>query len=104
MARIQTVLALAGLLCAGAVAAWADPNDVLPEAPAKAVVVRACSSCHQPAVIVAKPHTGAEWDELVGKMIDRGAQLTDAEQDQVIAYLTKFFAPPPAVAPAPSGH
>lgn len=104
---------VAAVVSAAVLLAWAnpvsaqDPNDLLPEAPAKAVILRACTSCHQPTVIVAKPHTADEWDEIVGKMIGRGAELTDAEQDQVIGYLAKNFGPKapaaPASTPAPGG-
>lgn len=73
-----------------------SPDDALPEGPAKAIVLRACTGCHQPTVIVSKPHSADEWDDIVGKMIGRGAQLTDAEQDEVITYLAQNFGPKPA--------
>ena len=98
---LRVAAALAAVLVAFAAPTLAqDPNDLLPEAPAKAVILRACTSCHQPTVIVAKPHTADEWDDVVGKMIARGAELTDAEQDQVIAYLAKNFGPKTPAAPA----
>lgn len=79
-------------------------TDALPEGPAKAVILRACSTCHQPTVIASTPHSADEWDEIVGKMVGLGAQLTDAEQDQVVAYLAQNFGPkPPAPAPTPGG-
>jgi hypothetical protein len=99
-ARLAIAVALAGLT--GSVARAASPNDLLPDDPAKAVLVRACTSCHQAPQIVAKRHTEAEWDALVGKMIDRGARASDDEQDQIITYLTKYFGPTPAKAPAPA--
>lgn len=74
----------------------AGPNDVLPDAPAKALVIRACTNCHQAPQIVAKRHTADEWDALMGKMIDRGARLTDDEADQVYGYLVRYFGPTPA--------
>ena len=83
-------------LAFGPPALAAGPNDVLPEAPAKVLVVRACTSCHQAPQIVAKRHTADEWDDLLGRMLDRGARLTDAEQDQVYEYLVKYFGPAPA--------
>jgi hypothetical protein len=97
--RVRLALGLTLCLAAG-VARAQSPNDILPEAPAKAVVVRACTTCHQAAQVVVRRHTQAEWDELVGKMIDRGARLTDDEQDQVIAYLAKYFGPTPTRGPA----
>lgn len=87
----------AAVLAAVAVTAPAGatgPNDVLPEAPAKVLVVRACTSCHQAAQIVAKRLTADEWDVMVGKMVDRGARLTEPEQDQVYDYLVKYFGKP----------
>jgi Quinohemoprotein amine dehydrogenase A, alpha subunit, haem binding len=86
-------------IAAGGLAAAASPNDVLPEAPGKEIVVRACTSCHQAPQIVAKRHTPEEWDELVGKMIARGAAVDDAEEDVVINYLTKYFGPGESAAP-----
>jgi hypothetical protein len=105
--RAPVVLTAAILFAIAATAFAQGPDNILPEAPAKAVILRACTSCHQPTVIVAKPHTADEWDEIVGKMIGRGAELTDAEQDQVISYFAKNFGPKapgsPASTPAPGG-
>jgi hypothetical protein len=95
-------LGLAVLACLlASPALGASPNDLLPEAPAKAVIERACTTCHQAPQIVAKPHTGEEWDSIVGRMVDRGARASDDEQDQIIAYLTEHFGPP---APAPGAR
>jgi cytochrome c5 len=80
-------------------------GDILPESPGKALVVSACTTCHQAEVVVAKRRTAAEWDEVIGKMVDRGATLSDAEQDQIYDYLVKNFGAEGAVAPthAPAG-
>jgi hypothetical protein len=84
-------------------AAAEGPDDILPEAPAKVLVVRACTSCHQAPQIVAKRRTADDWDVMLGKMVDRGARLTEAEQDQVYDYLVTYFGPepPPPATPAP---
>jgi hypothetical protein len=97
--RSHGLAVLACLLAAPALGA--SPNDLLPEAPAKAVIVRACTTCHQAPQIVAKPHTAEEWDSIVGRMVDRGARASEDEQDQIIAYLTEHFGPP---APAPGAR
>jgi hypothetical protein len=95
--RASIAGSLGGLaLLAAMSAVAAGPNDILPEAPAKALVVRACTSCHQASQIVAKRLTPEEWDVTLGKMIDRGARLTEAEQDEVYDYLVKYFGPPGA--------
>jgi cytochrome c5 len=66
---------------------------VLPAAPARALVVRTCAACHAPEIVVAKRHTADEWDEIIAKMVDRGALATEDEQQQILSYLAKFFGP-----------
>jgi hypothetical protein len=85
----------------GATARETGPNDVLPEEPAKALVVRACTGCHQAPQIVAKRLSPDDWDVMIGKMIDRGAPLTEDEADRVYAYLVKHFAAAPPASEAP---
>ena len=100
----RALLALGVCVLASAAPAGAQgPNDILPEAPAKALVVRACTACHQAPQIVAKRLSADEWDAMLGKMVDRGATLTEDEQDQVYDYLVKYFGPGSAAAPAPAG-
>jgi cytochrome c5 len=70
--------------------------DLFPAAPQRDLVVRTCAACHAPEIVVAKRHTEDEWDEIIAKMVDRGAVATDAEQEQILQYLTKFFGPAPA--------
>jgi hypothetical protein len=89
---LAAAVAAIGLAWAGAGAA-AGPNDLLPEDPAKPLVVRACTTCHQAPQIVAKRHTAEEWDQLVGVMVDRGARANEDEQQQIVDYLTKYFGP-----------
>jgi competence protein ComEA len=67
--------------------------DVFPPAPERSLVVRTCAACHAPEIVVAKRHTVDEWDEIIAKMVDRGAVATDDEQQQILSYLTKFFGP-----------
>lgn len=93
--RLRTAaLTVAAAACAAALAASPQASaqdDLLPEAPGKARVVTACTGCHQAAIVVAQRRTPDGWDEVIGKMVDRGAVLTEAEQDEVYAYLVKAF-------------
>lgn len=92
--RLLSAAACAALLAAAfAPALAAGPNDVLPEAPAKAIVIRACTNCHQAPQIVAKRLTPEAWDAMMGKMIDRGARMTEDEEAQVYDYLVANFGP-----------
>ena len=97
---IAAALALAVSL--SGTARGADPNEMLPEDAAKPLVVRTCTSCHQAAQVIAKHRTAEEWDEMVGKMVDRGAQANETEQQQIADYLTRYFGPAPSAAPAPT--
>jgi cytochrome c5 len=83
------------LAAAGESRARAAPSgvDVFPPAPQRNLVVRACAACHAPEMVVAKRHTADEWDEIIAKMVDRGAVASDEEQQQILEYLVKFFGP-----------
>jgi uncharacterized membrane protein len=63
------------------------------EAPDRDLVVRVCTPCHAPEQVIAKHHTADEWDAIIGKMIDRGAQANEAQQDRIFAYLVRFYGP-----------
>ena len=106
--RVRLRLAGAAVvLCFGTAGAGlaADPNDLLPDSPGKDVVVRVCTSCHEAAEITYKRRTSQDWDYMIGKMIDGGAELTAAEQDTVHTYLVKNFGPKPTDdAKTPSGR
>ncbi len=67
--------------------------DVFPAAPQRDIVIRACAACHAPEIVVAKRHSIDEWDEIIAKMVDRGAVANEKEQQQILEYLVKFFGP-----------
>ena len=73
--------------------------SVFPAAPERDLVARACTACHAPELVIAKRHTPEEWDDIIAKMVDRGAQASDTEQQQILAYLVRFFGPTNAAAP-----
>jgi cytochrome c553 len=92
MRKIESTLA-AALSLAVSYAAGAQTN-ALPDDPRRALVVRACTGCHPPETIAQKRRTADEWDELIAKMVDRGAVATEQEQEQIFAYLVKYLATP----------
>jgi hypothetical protein len=79
------------LLTDTGVTADSPSRDTFPAAPEHDLVVKVCSGCHVPEMVTAKRHTADEWDEIIAKMVDHGAQATDAEQDQILAYLVRFY-------------
>ncbi len=62
-----------------------------PEVNGKAVVQRACVTCHDIGVVTRTRYTEAGWRRMVGTMVDRGAVLSDSEIADVVAYLTRDF-------------
>ena len=71
------------------------PDTAVPEqAPAEdgeALLEARCSGCHSAdrARQVTKTRDG--WDQSVTRMIDKGAQLTEAEKAVLVDYLTEMY-------------
>ncbi len=63
----------------------------LPPGPGKTTVQRVCSACHAVEVFAGKAHTRQEWSDIVTEMANAGAEATDAEFKQIVAYLAKNF-------------
>jgi len=57
----------------------------------KALVQERCTKCHDMTRIQQAKKTPDVWKATVQRMIGHGAQLTQAEQDAVIAYLAKTY-------------
>jgi competence protein ComEA len=70
-------------------------SENLPEAPGKAVIIRACLPCHNVKVTTARRGTGSaeEWTQVVDKMLSQGAELSDDDIDLVVKYLTTYYGP-----------
>jgi hypothetical protein len=45
-------------------------------------------------MLVSKRHTADEWDDIIARMVDHGAQATDAQQEQILSYLVRFYGKP----------
>jgi cytochrome c5 len=64
-----------------------------PELDGEALLEARCSDCHSAdrARQVTKTRDG--WDQSVSRMIDKGAQLTEAEKAVLVDYLTETYGP-----------
>jgi competence protein ComEA len=71
----------------------AGAQDKFPDVEGKAVTVRMCTRCHDAAGITSARNTKDRWETIVMEMVSRGAEGSDDEIDQVIAYLSKNFGP-----------
>lgn len=67
----------------------------VPSEPGKALVERACQSCHDLGTVTQARHTAKQWPGVVVRMRANGADLTDAELKQVQDYLVKTYATTP---------
>jgi mono/diheme cytochrome c family protein len=92
--------AAAGLLVASLVlssGAASQPQraaGAFPPGPGQRQVQTACGGCHAMTVITGKHYPSARWEQVVDRMVDRGARVSDADFDVVVAYLARNFGPP----------
>jgi quinoprotein glucose dehydrogenase len=74
-----------------AAASTSSLTAAFPAGAGRDVTLRTCSGCHSLSVISAQRHTPQDWNDLVQVMAGRGANATDAEFDQIAAYLATTF-------------
>jgi competence protein ComEA len=65
--------------------------QTLPAGPGKATVEKMCTPCHGLENVIRARMTKERWGKVVDDMVSRGAEGTDDEVDQVIAYLAASF-------------
>jgi competence ComEA-like helix-hairpin-helix protein len=59
--------------------------------PAAGLFVQMCVKCHDAARITAMRRTGTEWEEVIKKMIEKGAAGTEKDFENVYGYLLRNF-------------
>jgi competence protein ComEA len=77
-------------LCSGMLSMQAAGDD-LPDGPGKDIILRACVGCHKAEELTVYRFTRDEYQTIVYRMGDRGAQATRAELDIVAAYMFAHF-------------
>ena len=67
----------------------AEPGDELPDGPAKKVLQRACTTCHDLDEVTKFKgyYTRAQWKDIVVTMREYGATLEDGEVEPLADYL-----------------
>jgi len=63
----------------------------LPDGKGKSTVQKVCAGCHEIDVVIGARRTQIGWQQNVEDMISRGAEGSDEEMADVVAYLTKYF-------------
>jgi mono/diheme cytochrome c family protein len=72
--------------------ALAGPSGTqLPDGPGKATMQKICSGCHAPEIVLGRHETKDGWEQIVSDMVNKGANGTDDEFDQIINYLATNF-------------
>ena len=69
----------------------AVPGAQLPPGEGRELVMRTCSKCHDPSIAAGQDLDGPGWKLLVDQMAANGANATDDEFAEIVAYLTKAF-------------
>ena len=97
MAKITTRMALyAGALIATIVlpaALWAQAPTSFAPGEGQAKAQAACAACHPVAIVAGKRYDAEKWGAVVDQMIDKGAKVSDADYDIIVAYLAKAYGP-----------
>ena len=87
-------LGLAGLGIAGlgiTAMAQAPVSMTFAPGPGQAQTVAACAACHAPAVVTGKHYSEDKWAEVVDQMVNKGAKVSDADYDTIVAYLARSY-------------
>jgi competence protein ComEA len=71
--------------------AIARQAERLPEGKGKATLEKVCAGCHDMDAVTASRYTEMGWKQTVDDMVSRGAEASDEQAVEVVAYLTKYF-------------
>lgn len=77
-------------LAAGLALGATNPSQ-LPDGPGKATMQKICSGCHAPEIVVGRHETKDGWEQIVSDMVNKGANGTDDEFNEIIDYLATNF-------------
>ena len=83
-------------LRAGAVLQRPDTAS-LPEGKGKELVSTLCIGCHDLNTAVSKRATTNEWRDTVNTMVERGAQISSADNAVIVTYLGEHYGAPAAM-------
>jgi hypothetical protein len=90
--RFSTPPSQAAIFGAIALSLWFGPaagaqEAQLPQGPAKALVVEACTQCHAVSIITDQKRTAEDWSDILNRMVDLGAPINSQQQAEILTYL-----------------
>jgi len=65
----------------------------LPEGKGKPILETTCTECHGLDMIIEEPRTKGQWESVVNKMRQGGANVSDQQFGELVAYLMEHFGP-----------
>lgn len=86
--RVALAALAAGCVTLGLAATIAAQQPAADDKDA-ALYLRLCSTCHDSARVLANRRTRTQWEEVIQKMVERGAQGTEDELTAVQEYLLR---------------
>lgn len=57
----------------------------------QAQTATACAACHPATIVTGKRFSEEKWSEVVDQMIDKGAKVSDADYEVIVAYLARTY-------------
>jgi competence protein ComEA len=78
---------------AGPSSGQTDEHPKLPPGEGRDVMIRVCGQCHSPDSAADQDLDAKGWKGLVDDMAAKGADATDEQLQQIVAYLSKAFPP-----------
>jgi len=85
-------LAVTTFISAAPVArAAAQQSQAAADDPAAGVFTETCGKCHDGARITAMRRTSADWEDIIKKMIEKGAPGTEKDFETVYDYLLRHY-------------
>ncbi|MHB9002981.1 MAG: hypothetical protein ACYC6C_02800 [Coriobacteriia bacterium] len=77
------------VLAIGGCAQGEQPFERDTDHPANELIESKCSTCHDTERVFAAEKTADEWNSTVDRMERNGLVITDAEQQQIVEYLSE---------------
>jgi mono/diheme cytochrome c family protein len=99
--RLKPVFGAACAFLCGLVLSNPAFSQALPDGKGKAEFIHNCTACHRADMVTAVKKTPEDWKKSVFEMASRGTDGTQADLDNVVLYLDKYYSldkPAPAEA------
>ena len=69
----------------------ADASSKLPPGDGRDLVLKNCSKCHTPEIVMGQGFDAKGWQGVIDQMVTNGADASDEDFAKIVAYLAKSF-------------